>query len=30
MIFSVSSNAALRPMSGLAPAPKPFVSLPPS
>jgi len=28
-IFSVSSTAAWRPVSGLAPAPSPFVSLPP-
>ena len=28
-IFSVSSTAAWRPTSGLAPAPRPFVSLPP-
>jgi len=28
-IFSVSSTAAWRPTSGLAPAPSPFVSLPP-
>src|SRR5712692_2011846 len=30
MIFSVSSSAALRPISGLAPAPSPLVSLAPS
>ena len=30
MILSVSSSAALRPISGLAPAPSPLVSFPPS
>ncbi len=30
IIFSVSSNAALRPTSGLAPAPRPFVNFAPS
>ena len=30
MIFSVSSSAALRPISGFAPAPSPLVSFPPS